>query len=126
MTGAPATVAELHQQWRDTTVAESPRDFARFVARRATLALERVEYRLLGPEYKSPRLVGPEILESARFRAGLAKIPGATVEQAGKMLDEMATGWSRLSVDLLPAWYRQLLKRGIRSRRSTTTRPRSR
>ena len=75
VTGAPATVAELHQQWRDTTVAESPRDFARFVARRATLALERVEYRLLGPEYKSPSLVGPEILESARFRAGLAKIP---------------------------------------------------
>ena len=29
------------------------------------------------------------------------------------MLDEMATGWSRLSVDLLPAWYRQLLKRGF-------------
>ena len=30
-------------------------------------------------------------------------IPGATVEEAGKILDEMATGWSRLSVDLLPA-----------------------
>ncbi len=111
--GGSATVAELRQQWRATTVAGGAQDFARFVARRATLALERVEYRLLGPEYKSPRLVKPEILESARFRDGLAKIPGATVEQAGKILDELATGWSRLSVDLLPAWYRQVLKRGF-------------
>jgi glycerol-3-phosphate O-acyltransferase len=31
----------------------------------------------------------------------LAKIPGATVEEAGKMLDELATGWSRVSVDLV-------------------------
>jgi len=111
--GVPATVAELRRQWRDTTVAGTPLDFARFVARRAALALERVEYRLLGPEYKSPRLVKPEMLASARFRAGLERIPGATVEQAGKILDEMATGWSRLSVDLLPAWYRQVLKRGF-------------
>ena len=111
--GAPATVAELRQQWRDTTIAGSPLDFARFVTRRAVLALERVEYRLLGPEYKSPRLVKPEMLASARFRAGLEKIPGASVEKAGKILDEMATGWSRLSVDLLPAWYRQVLKRGF-------------
>ena len=111
--GAPATVAELRRQWRDTTIAGSPLDFARFVTRRAALALERVEYRLLGPEYKSPRLVKPEMLASARFRAGLEKIPGATVEKAGKILDEMATGWSRLSVDLLPAWYRQVLKRGF-------------
>ena len=111
--GAPATVAELRRQWRDTTIAGSPLDFARFVTRRAALALERVEYRLLGPEYKSPRLVKPEMLASARFRAGLEKIPGASVEKAGKILDEMATGWSRLSVDLLPAWYRQVLKRGF-------------
>jgi glycerol-3-phosphate O-acyltransferase len=40
-------------------------------------------------------------LASARFRAGLEKIPGATVEEAGKMLDELATGWSRVSVDLV-------------------------
>jgi glycerol-3-phosphate O-acyltransferase len=111
--GEPAKVSELRQLWHDTTVADGPTDFARFVLRRATLAIERVEYRLLGPEYKSPRLVKPEMLTSSRFRAGLEKIPGATVEQAGKILDEMATGWSRLSVDLLPAWYRQLIKRGF-------------
>jgi len=99
--GEPAKVSELRQQWRDTTVGENPRDFAQFVTRRAILALERAEYRILGPHYKSPRLVKPEILASTRFREGLKKIPGATVEEAGKMLDELATGWSRVSVDLV-------------------------
>jgi glycerol-3-phosphate O-acyltransferase len=110
--GESAKVSELRQQWRDLTVGDSPRDFAHFVTRRALLALERAEYRILGPHYKSPRLVKPEILASARFRAGLEKIPGATVEAAGKMLDELATGWSRASVDLVFVLGR-LLSRGF-------------
>ena len=86
--GEPAKVADLHRQWKEHTIAENPREFARFVIRRAELAIERVELRLLGPEYKSPRLVKPEMLASARFREGLDQIPGASVEQAGEMLDE--------------------------------------
>lgn len=111
--GEPAKVSELRQQWNDTTVAENPREFARFVIRRAILAIERVELRLLGPEYKSPRLVKPEMLASARFREGLEKIPGATVEKAGEMLDELSTGWSRFSVDLIPTLGRAIFSRGF-------------
>jgi glycerol-3-phosphate O-acyltransferase len=110
--GESAKVSELRQQWRDTTVGQNQRDFAQFVTRRAILAMERAEYRILGPQYKSPRLVKPEILASARFRAGLQKIPGATVEEAGKMLDELATGWSRVSVDLVSVLGR-MLSRGF-------------
>ncbi|MCA2335972.1 glycerol-3-phosphate 1-O-acyltransferase, partial [Mycobacterium avium] len=110
--GEAASVSELRRQWRDTTVGDDQRDFAQFVIRRAILAMERVEYRILGPQYKSPRLVKPEILASNRFRAGLAKIPGATVEEAGKMLDELATGWSRASVDLVSVLGR-LISRGF-------------
>ena len=110
--GEPAKVSELRQQWRDTTVGENKRDFAQFVTRRAILAMERAEYRILGPQYKSPRLVKPEILASTRFRAGLEKIPGATVEEAQKMLDELATGWSRVSVDLVSVLGR-MLSRGF-------------
>ncbi|MBV9318775.1 MAG: glycerol-3-phosphate 1-O-acyltransferase, partial [Mycobacterium sp.] len=110
--GESAKVSELRQQWRDTTVGENPRDFAHFVTRRAILAIERVAYRLLGPQYKSPRLVKPEMLASARFRSGLKEIPGATVEEAGKILDEMATGWSRVSVDISAA-LGKLLTRGF-------------
>ncbi|MGO8850709.1 glycerol-3-phosphate 1-O-acyltransferase [Mycobacterium sp.] len=106
--GESATVSELRQQWRDTTVGQDTSDFAQFVIRRAILAMERVEYRILGPQYKSPRLVKPEILASARFRTGLKKIPGATVEEAGTMLDELATGWSRVSVDLVSVLGRAL------------------
>lgn len=110
--GESATVSELRQQWRDTTVGDDKSDFAQFVIRRAILAMERVEYRILGPQYKSPRLVKPEILASNRFRAGLAKIPGATVDEAGKMLDELATGWSRASVDLVSVLGR-MISRGF-------------
>lgn len=110
--GESAKVSELRQQWRDTTVAESTRDFAQFVTRRALLALARAEYRILGPQYKSPRLVKPEMLASARFRAGLERIPNATVEQAGKMLDELATGWSQVSVDVISVLGR-MLSRGF-------------
>jgi len=111
--GEPATVAELRQHWSDTTVAENPRDFAHFVVRRAALAIGRVELRLLGPEYKSPRLIKPEMLASTRFREGLAKIPGATLESAGEMLDELSTGWSRFSVDLIPTLGRAIFSRGF-------------
>ncbi|MDT5282513.1 MAG: glycerol-3-phosphate O-acyltransferase, partial [Mycobacterium sp.] len=111
--GEPAKVSELRQQWSDTTVAENPREFARFVIRRAILAIERVELRLLGPEYKSPRLIKPEMLASARFREGLEGIPGATVEKAGEMLDELSTGWSRFSVDLIPSLGRAIFSRGF-------------
>jgi glycerol-3-phosphate O-acyltransferase len=111
--GEPAKVSELRQQWSDTTVAENSREFARFVIRRAILAIERVELRLLGPEYKSPRLIKPELLTSARFREGLEQIPGATVDKAGEMLDELSTGWSRFSVDLIPSMGRAIFSRGF-------------
>lgn len=111
--GEPAKVSQLRQQWNDTTTAENPREFARFVIRRAILAIERVELRLLGPEYKSPRLVKPEMLASTRFREGLERIPDATVEKAGEMLDELSTGWSRFSVDLIPTLGRAIFSRGF-------------
>lgn len=111
--GEPAKVSELRQQWNDTTVGENPRDLAHFVIRRASLAIERVELRLLGPEYKSPQLMKPEILASSRFCEGLEKIPGATLEAAGKMLDELSTGWSRFSVDLIPSLGRAIFSRGF-------------
>ncbi len=111
--GGPAQVSALREQWQENTGGGHPRDFARFVLRRAELAVERIEYRLLGPEYKSPRLIKPEMLSSARFRDGLAKVPGATVDAAGAILDELATGWSRFSVDLIPSFSRFLYGRGF-------------
>lgn len=110
--GESAKVSELRQQWRDTTAGKDERDFAQFVIRRALLALARAEYRILGLQYKSPRLVKPEMLASKRFREGLKNIPGATVQEAGKILDELATGWSQVSVDVISVLGR-LISRGF-------------
>jgi glycerol-3-phosphate O-acyltransferase len=111
--GEPAKVSELRQQWQEKTVGESPRDFARFVLRRAALAIERMELRLLGPEYKSPQLITDELMESSRFMDGLEKIPGASPVKAEEMLNELATGWSRFSVDLIPNLGRAIFSRGF-------------
>lgn len=111
--GEPATVADLRSQWQEITVGGSPRDFARFVLRRASLAIERIELRLLGPEYKSPRLITDELMASSRFIEGVENIPGATPAKAEVMLNELATGWSRFSVDLMPNLGRAIFSRGF-------------
>ena len=76
LVGEPATVASLRRHWAQTTAGEDPADFAAYVARRATLALDRAEYQLLGPRYRTPSLVKEEILSSRRFRAGCARCGG--------------------------------------------------
>ncbi len=111
--GEPAKVSELRQQWQENTVGGGPRDFAQFVLRRANLAVERIELRLLGPEYKSPRLITDELMASSRFMEGMAGIPGASAEKAEVMLNELATGWSRFSVDLIPNLGRTIFSRGF-------------
>ena len=111
--GEPAKVSELRQQWRENTVGETGQDFARFVLRRAELAVERIELRLLGPEYKSPRLITDELMASSRFISGLEQIPGASPAKAETMLNELATGWSRFSVDLMPNLGRAIFSRGF-------------
>ena len=91
---------------------QNERDFAQFVVRRAILAMERVEYRILGPQYKSPRLVKPEDVGLHAVSRRPAQDPGRNHDEAGKMLDELATGWSRVSVDLVSVLGR-LISRGF-------------
>ena len=89
LAGEPATIGSLRRRWAETTDGA---DFGAYVARRATLALDRAEYRLRGPRYKTPSLVKEEILASRRFRAGLRAVrhgPGEdppSLEEAGKIL----------------------------------------
>ncbi len=111
--GEPAKVSELRSQWQERIAGDSQQDFARFVLRRAALAIERIELRLLGPEYKSPRLLTDELMTSSSFIDGLGNIPGATPEKAEVMVNELATGWSRFSVDLIPNLGRAIFSRGF-------------
>lgn len=126
LVGEPATVGSLRRRWEETT---SGNDFAGYVARRATLALDRAEYRLRGPRYKTPSLVRDEILSSRRFREGLRTVapdassasvaPGGSgvpsLEEAGEILDELAAGWSRRLIDIMPTVGRLIFQRGFDS-----------
>jgi glycerol-3-phosphate O-acyltransferase len=122
LVGEPATVASLRQRRAETTGGEDQADFAAYVARRATLALDRAEYRLLGPRYKTPSLVKEEILSSRRFRAGLREVRRGPDEvdgtppslaEAGQILDELAAGWSRRLIDIAPTMGRLIYQRGF-------------
>ncbi len=122
LAGEPATLGALRQRWAETMDGD---DFASYVARRATLALDWAEYRLRGPRYKTPSLVKDEILSSRRFRSGLAAVrrgadgapgaPGAppSLDEAGQILDELAAGWSRRLIDIMPTIGRLIFQRGF-------------
>ena len=117
--GEPATVGSLRQHWADATGGDDPAGFPGYVARRATLALDRAEYRLLGPRYKTPSLVKEEILSSRRFRDGLSQVrrgPDGTppsLDEAGQVLGELAAGWSRRLIDIMPNLGRLIFQRGF-------------
>jgi glycerol-3-phosphate O-acyltransferase len=116
LAGEPATVGSLRQRWAETTDDD---DFAAYVARRATLTLDQAEYRLRGPRYKTPSLVKDEILSSRRFRNGLRAVrrgpdgSPASLEEAGEILDELAAGWSRRLIDVMPTVGRLIFQRGF-------------
>jgi len=119
LAGEPATVGELRERWVETTGGGEEADFGAYVARRATLALDRAEYQLHGPRYKTPSLVKEEILASRRFRTGLKGVRrGAdqappSLAEAGHILDELAAGWSRRLIDVMPVIGRLIFQRGF-------------
>jgi glycerol-3-phosphate O-acyltransferase len=119
LAGEPATIGSLRARWAREGSGDDPDDFGGYVARRATLALDRAEYRLRGPRYKTPSLVKEEILASRRFREGLERLrPGPdgappSLEEAGEILDELAAGWSRRLIDVIPAVGRLIFQRGF-------------
>ena len=119
LVGEPATIGALRRRWAEATGGEDPDDFGAYVARRATLALDRAEYQLRGPRYKTPSLVKEEILASRRFREGIRGVRDGpdeappSLEKAGEILDELAAGWSRRLIDVLPTVGRLIFQRGF-------------
>ncbi|MDQ2815884.1 MAG: glycerol-3-phosphate acyltransferase, partial [Actinomycetota bacterium] len=108
LAGQPATVASLRRRWTDTTGGGAEADFAAYVARQATLTLDRAEYQRLGPRYKTPSLVKEEIMSSRRFADSLRELrPGPDqappqLAEAGQILDELVAGWDRRLIDIMP------------------------
>jgi glycerol-3-phosphate O-acyltransferase len=105
--GRAALLSEVRARYAVQVGDDDPDRFAEYVSRHTTLALEQAVSQLLGPQYKIPRLVRQEIAASARFqdvvRALAEKLDRpfpAVKEEAESALDELATGWGRLLVDL--------------------------
>lgn len=111
LAGEPATVSELHGLWvEEAGGVGGPRGFAAWVARRATLAVDRAERRLVGDRYKVPNLVAEQVSDSAAFRtqvAALAERSGepeeAVASRAEEALREMVAVRSPLAIDLWSA-----------------------
>lgn len=119
--GEPAPLSELRERWR-TAGGTDPvltTGLAEFVARQATLALERAERRLRGARYKVPRLVHEQILARPVFRGGVAKLArdlgmseaDAAAEASG-YLREVAATHSTLVIDLVANLIRYLYRQG--------------
>jgi glycerol-3-phosphate O-acyltransferase len=117
LVGEPATIGALRRRWAEATGGGDPGDFAAYVARQATLTLDRAEYRRLGPRYKTPSLVKEEILSSRRFRDGLRDLgqpgEGPAEAEAGRILDELVAGWDRRLIDIMPNLGRLIYQRGF-------------
>lgn len=119
--GEPARLSELREAWRDRGGQDETETtgLAEFVARRAALALERVERRLRGARYKVPRLVSEDILARPSFRGGVARLarelgkPEAKVtEDAARYLAEIAATHDPFVIDVVAWLIRMLYTRG--------------
>lgn len=121
--GSSAPLSYLRARYAESLGDEESSElgFARYLVRRARLALERADRQVLGPQFRSPGFLTEEILQSPRFKAGLQEIAHivgaeeATQAKAEEILDELATGWGRLFVDLLPRIDRMVFQRGFDS-----------
>ena len=98
-----------------TTTPASPRTSRA----RASLALERAEYRIRGARYKVPRLVREQLAGSAAFRlradelaASLGREPDEVWREVLEYLDEMVTGFTPLFLDLMARLGKRLLRPG--------------
>jgi glycerol-3-phosphate O-acyltransferase len=91
VTGASATIDELHETFSDfrrangLDDAQTADEFAAFVVRRAGLALDVAERRLQGNRYKVPHYVADGLRASPRFIRAMDKL----AEELGKPVAEL-------------------------------------
>jgi glycerol-3-phosphate O-acyltransferase len=119
--GEPARLSELRDKWRESggQFEAETTGLAEFVARRATLALERSERRLRGARYKVPRLVSQDILARPAFRGGIARLArelGKPEEKvtadAARYLAEISATHDPFFIDVAAWLIRAMYRRG--------------
>lgn len=103
----PARVSELREQFVADGGDNDPASLARYITRRAVVALERAERSVIGDRYKVPRLVAEQIMDSPTFRRSLGDIAAEhdlsredVDARARSALGELVAVQSRLVTDL--------------------------
>ncbi|MEO6718552.1 MAG: glycerol-3-phosphate 1-O-acyltransferase [Novosphingobium sp.] len=120
--GEPARLGDLRLRWQvkanDEDIA-APREFARFVARQAELALERAEYRVRGARYKVPRVYKEDVAGSPGFRRGIAGLAtdlgrdeASVRAEALGCLDELRTAHDPFVLDLAAKAFHKMYSAG--------------
>src|SRR5262249_37388557 len=118
--GEPAPLSDLRRRWQQAgTDAAQTTGLAEFVARQATLALDRAERRLRRTRYKVPRFVYEDILGRPAFRGACALLaahlgrPEEEVRRdAARYLREIAATHSPYVIDLTAHLIHLLYTRG--------------
>ena len=112
--GEPATVGDLRRRYGRPGAG----GFAAFVARQATLALERAERGLLGDHVKVPRLIAEAIEDSPEYRREVAELAArlelpesAVARRAAADLHGLVASMSPIAIDLLTGAARPLHSR---------------
>ncbi len=118
--GEPAAASELRERWHRMLELQMAATvgLADFVARQASLALERAERGLRGARYKVPRFLHEEVLSRPALRGELARLAvesGGNEErlnrEASGCLKEIAASHSPFVIDLVIQLWRQLTRR---------------
>ncbi|MEJ3654674.1 glycerol-3-phosphate 1-O-acyltransferase [Actinomycetes bacterium KLBMP 9759] len=114
----PATVADLRLRFGGRAGSSGDAAFGEFVARQATLALDRAERTLVGDRYKVPKHIVEDIEGSQEFRREIrelaARLELPEAEVAAKAQDDLhglVASMSPMAVDLLTGALRPLHKR---------------
>jgi len=111
----PARLSDLRSSLHADVGDPAPDSLARYIVRRAVVALERAERAVIGDRYKVPRLVAEQIMDSRSFRRRLDAIadehnlPREEVDtRARAVLGELVAVQSRLVTDLFTQAMRPL------------------
>lgn len=119
--GNSATLGELRERWVQarTDRPDHPHGFAEYVALQGRLALEVAERRVRGNRYKVPRMLAEDLLGSARFQLGLARLAERTGERVddlrertSRYLKEIAANPSTFVIDLVASLIRLVYTQG--------------
>jgi glycerol-3-phosphate O-acyltransferase len=116
--GAAARRSELEAALAAEVDAPTAEQLTWLVQRRARLAVDRTERRVMGPGYKAARMVPEELQQSPRFQQGLERVAertgrerSAVEAQAREELDALITEQDPLARDLWTAIARHLWSR---------------